>query len=88
MISPCEGCSSSADGSSSWQPAFRDFDDADLRDAHDVVGRGLAGTRKSLRIESLIDHVVVSPDWSVLAVDEGFGAGSDHRPVIADPALG
>lgn len=72
----------------SWHPAFDDFiDDAGLRDAHDVVGRGLAGSWKTLRVEALIDHVVVSAHWRVLRVHEGEGLGSDHRPVIADLAL-
>lgn len=73
---------------SSWHPAFDDFvDDAGLLDAHDAVGRGLAGSWKTLRVEALIDHVVVSREWRVLRVREGEGLGSDHRPVIADLAL-
>jgi endonuclease/exonuclease/phosphatase (EEP) superfamily protein YafD len=67
-----------------WNDAFADLVATDLRDAHDVVGRGLDGSWKGVRIETLIDHVLVSPEWGVSAVRNGEGRGSDHRPVVAD----
>jgi len=67
-----------------WNDAFADLLATDLRDAHDVVGRGLTGTWKGVRVETLIDHVLLSPEWGVAAVRNGEGPGSDHRPVIAD----
>jgi endonuclease/exonuclease/phosphatase (EEP) superfamily protein YafD len=67
-----------------WHDELADLLATDLRDAHAVVGLGLTGTWKSARVEVLIDHVLLSPEWGVAAVRNGEGPGSDHRPVIAD----
>lgn len=62
-----------------------------LRDAHVEVGRGLARTwpanRPLLPPLFRLDHVLVSAELAVLAVREGRGGRSDHRPVVADLAL-
>jgi endonuclease/exonuclease/phosphatase (EEP) superfamily protein YafD len=64
--------------------------DAGLRGAHELAGRGLATTwpngRRSIPPMRL-DHVLVSDEIDARAVREGVGAGSDHRPVIADLAI-
>ncbi len=62
-----------------------------VRGAHEAVGRGLATTWPNgmMPFPSMrLDHVLVSPSIDVLGVREGRGAGSDHRPVIADLAIG
>jgi endonuclease/exonuclease/phosphatase (EEP) superfamily protein YafD len=61
----------------------------DLRSAHAARGRGLATTWPNGRWfpPIRIDHVLVSDEVEVLDVWEGDGAGSDHRPVIADLAI-
>jgi len=63
-----------------------------LRDAHVDAGRGLLGTtwpRGGRVFPPLfrIDHVLVTDGIEVVAVREGRGPGSDHRPVIADLAI-
>jgi endonuclease/exonuclease/phosphatase (EEP) superfamily protein YafD len=63
---------------------------AGLRDAHDTLGRGLATTWPNglFPLPSLrLDHVLVSEHITPIAVREGRGAGSDHRPVIVDVAV-
>jgi endonuclease/exonuclease/phosphatase (EEP) superfamily protein YafD len=59
-----------------------------LDDAHERAGRGWAATwprnRAPLPPLMLLDHVLVSSSIGVQAVREGEGAGSDHRPVLAD----
>lgn len=59
-----------------------------LDDAHERAGRGWAATwprnRAPLPPLMLLDHVLVSPSIGVVAVREGDGAGSDHRPVLVD----
>ena len=59
-----------------------------LDDAHERRGRGWAATwprdRWPLPPVMRLDHVLVSPEIGVLAVREGVGAGSDHRPIVAD----
>ena len=71
--------------------SFRALLDAGLRDAHVERGRWWATTWRPdlLLVPPLarLDHVLVSPEVGVLEVWEGKGAGSDHRPVIADLAL-
>jgi endonuclease/exonuclease/phosphatase (EEP) superfamily protein YafD len=58
-----------------------------LRGAHEVMGRGLATTwpNGAMRIPPMrLDHVLVSREIAIAGVREGTGAGSDHRPVIAE----
>ncbi len=59
-----------------------------LRDAQSVAGRGRGATWPvhglfrwvpGLRL----DHIYARGDWRVLSCRCGYGAGSDHRPVIA-----
>ena len=67
-----------------------DLLDASFRCAHVARGRGWATTwpnGEKLVPPIALDHVLVSSDIAVLDVREGDGAGSDHRPVIADLAL-
>ena len=70
--------------------AYGALRDAGLRGAHELAGRGLATTwpngRRSIPPMRL-DHVLVSVGIEALAVREGVGAGSDHRPVIAELAV-
>lgn len=61
-----------------------------LRGAHEDRRRGLATTWPNGRAPVppiRLDHVLVSPEVSVLDVREGVGEGSDHRPVIVDLTL-
>ncbi|CAN5892351.1 endonuclease/exonuclease/phosphatase family protein [soil metagenome] len=77
--------------------AFRTLVDEDrssdhLREAYRQAGRGLVFTwpnRRRFGIPSIsrLDHVLIDTDLTVLDLREGRGAGSDHRPVIADLAL-
>lgn len=73
------------------QRRFRSLLAEGLRDVHVEGGRGWARTWPNhyLPLPALarIDHVLVSPDLAVLAVAEGEGRGSDHRPVMVDLAL-
>lgn len=58
-----------------------------LRDVHDQLGRGLATTWPNglFSLPPLrLDHVLVNHDVHPVAVREGIGAGSDHRPVVVD----
>jgi endonuclease/exonuclease/phosphatase (EEP) superfamily protein YafD len=63
-----------------------------LDDAHERRGRGWAATwprdRWPLPPVLRLDHVLVSSEIGVQAVREGIGVGSDHRPVLADLAVG
>ena len=77
--------------------SFRTLVDADgggdhLREAYRQAGRGLVFTwpnRRRFGVPSIsrLDHVLIDGDLSVLELWEGEGAGSDHRPVIADLTL-
>lgn len=70
---------------------FRALLDGGLSDTHVEAGRGSAKTwpRDIPLLPPLvrIDHVLVSPQISVLSIAEGVGRGSDHRPLIADLAV-
>jgi endonuclease/exonuclease/phosphatase family metal-dependent hydrolase len=67
-----------------------------FRDAHDVVGRGLAPSwgkvpsfpRWLPTLGARLDHVLVGPAVEVLAVRDLDAIGSDHRPCVADLVLG
>ena len=72
-----------------WHQELRELLDTGLTDAAEHVGKGLATTWKGAPIlETPIDHVLVSDEVTVLDVHVGEGRGSDHRPVIADLAVG
>jgi endonuclease/exonuclease/phosphatase (EEP) superfamily protein YafD len=61
-----------------------------MRDVHLALGRGLAVTwpnGTSIAPPILIDHVLVSREIAIASVREGRGAGSNHRPVIAELVL-
>lgn len=80
------------DFNSTWgHEPFRQLLAAGLRDSHVDVGRGLATTwpRGVPLVPSLfrIDHVLLSEGLEAVAVRQGRGLSSDHRPVIADLAL-
>jgi endonuclease/exonuclease/phosphatase family metal-dependent hydrolase len=64
---------------------------AGLRDAFSETGRGYGytyGHRYALGNDYVrIDHVMVSPEWRVLACTVGGREGSDHCPVTADILL-
>ena len=75
---------------SRWHPAFRRLLGSGLHDAHEQVGRGLARSwpnESVLPAFALLDHVLLSPEVRAVAVREGAGTGSDHRPVVADLRL-
>lgn len=61
-----------------------------LDDAYRRCGRAIAWTWPANDVHLTwvppirIDHVLVSAHWRCAAIREGVGAGSDHRPVIAD----
>lgn len=68
-------------------PSYRRLLRAGLRDAHAEVGRGWAWTWPNgvFPLPPLrLDHVLVNAPLRALAVREGEGRGSDHRPVVAD----
>ena len=61
-----------------------------LRSAHNAVGRGWATSwpnGQDWLPPIRIDHVLISPNITCLNVWEGRGAGSDHKPIIADLCL-
>lgn len=62
-----------------------------LHGCYEDRGRGNATTwpngAQGLLPEIRIDHVVLSPGLTCLAIREGKGTGSDHRPMIADIAV-
>jgi endonuclease/exonuclease/phosphatase (EEP) superfamily protein YafD len=62
-----------------------------LEDAHAACGKGNAttwpnGSRWLPPVR--IDQVLTSPGMGCLDIHEGKGKGSDHRPVIAEIAVG
>ena len=68
---------------------YRELKDMGLLSAHEQRGRGNATTwptGKKLR-PIRIDHVFHSREVVTLSIREGVGAGSDHRPVIAELAV-
>jgi endonuclease/exonuclease/phosphatase (EEP) superfamily protein YafD len=74
----------------------RDLTRGRLADAHRQCGRGSATTWPGARfsLASLfwpggvrVDHILISDEMRCLEIREGRGAGSDHRPVIADIAI-
>lgn len=72
---------------SRWHPAFRRLLGSGLHDAHEQTGRGLARSWPNESLVpafALLDHVLLTPTVSAVAVREGAGEGSDHRPVVAD----
>jgi endonuclease/exonuclease/phosphatase (EEP) superfamily protein YafD len=65
---------------------FRQLLDGPLRDAHLARGRGFARSwpaDRALPPFALLDHVVVSPHFTVLDAFEADIPGSDHRAVGA-----
>lgn len=67
--------------------SYRALLGAGLRGAHESVGRGLAPTWPNGLMPfppMRLDHILVTHDIDVVDAREGVGAGSDHRPVIAD----
>jgi endonuclease/exonuclease/phosphatase (EEP) superfamily protein YafD len=61
-----------------------------LQSAHEARGRPLATTWPNGRraVPPLrLDHVLLTGELFPLAVGEGDGAGSDHRPVVVDVAV-
>ncbi len=62
-----------------------------LRDAHSEAGWGYGYTYgQSTAVHSpfvRIDHILVSPQWTVRNCREGDARGSDHSPVVADLLL-
>lgn len=76
-----------------YEPAYGAYADLGLDNAHEQRGRGFAWTypngagwpRSWLKVR--IDHVFVSEELVAVRIWEGQGAGSDHRPVVADVAF-
>ena len=63
------------------------LDDLGYHSVHEMLGHGLAFTWPNgmYHVPPIrIDHVLVAGPVAPLAVREGKGAGSDHRPVIVD----
>jgi len=63
-----------------------------LTDAHDAVGIGRGTTwPKTSAINWLpgfrIDHIYTSPEIASVTTRTGYGAGSDHRPLVVDLQL-
>jgi endonuclease/exonuclease/phosphatase (EEP) superfamily protein YafD len=69
---------------------FHQLLDLGLRDAHESVGRPFATTWPNglhLVPPLLLDHLFADPSIIPLAVREGRGEGSDHRPIVVDLAV-
>jgi endonuclease/exonuclease/phosphatase (EEP) superfamily protein YafD len=61
-----------------------------MTDAHTRAGRGLARSWPSSRVLpplGLLDRVLITPDISVVAIDEREVPGSDHLTVVSELAL-
>jgi endonuclease/exonuclease/phosphatase (EEP) superfamily protein YafD len=61
-----------------------------MRSAHEQTDRGYAVTfpnGTSLTPPIRLDHVMMSDHWECADISEGVGAGSDHKPLIADLVL-
>jgi len=68
-------------------PGVAGLRDAGVRDVHDALGAGVVSTWPNGIFPApplALDHVFVSDHLTPLAVREGAGAGSDHRPLIVD----
>ncbi len=69
---------------------FDELLDLGLRDAHESVGRPFATTWPNGQRHVpplLLDHLLADPTVVPVAVREGRGTGSDHRPIIVDLAI-
>ena len=70
--------------------SFRRVLDAGFTDAAAAGGRPFQMTwprdRRLLPPFTRIDHVLTTPGLAVIALHPGEGAGSDHRPLVADVA--
>jgi endonuclease/exonuclease/phosphatase (EEP) superfamily protein YafD len=69
---------------------YHQFQAHGLRNAHQSMGRGWATTfpnGTSSMPPVRIDHLFLSREIAGLAITEGIGFGSDHRPVLIDVAL-
>lgn len=69
---------------------YKELLDQDFYNLHQELGRGMAiswpnGTRNVPPVR--LDHIFVSPELIGLSINEGMGAGSDHKPLIADVAF-
>jgi endonuclease/exonuclease/phosphatase (EEP) superfamily protein YafD len=67
-----------------------ELDDLGLESAHEARGRGTATTWPNGELTApplQLDHVLVSGGVVPLAIREGDGEGSDHKPLISDLAL-
>ena len=61
-----------------------------MTDAHTRAGRGLARSWPSSRVLpplGLLDRVLITPDISVVAIEEREVPGSDHLTVVSELAL-
>jgi endonuclease/exonuclease/phosphatase (EEP) superfamily protein YafD len=69
---------------------YKQLKDSGLRSAHEDRGRGYATTWPNgrwLLPPIRIDQAFLSPDVECMNIEEGRGAGSDHKPLILDVAL-
>lgn len=69
---------------------FRALTEGPMEEAHDVRGRGHARTWPTGWVFPplmRLDHVLVSPEVTVLAVSETVIPGSDHLGIVADLAV-
>src|SRR5207237_8966827 len=58
-----------------------------FRVGFDEAGRGYGYTYPSRLPWIRIDHILASPDWSIVRCWVGPDVGSDHLPVIAEVVL-